>query len=172
MNAHTNTFDSEPVVGQLVTGHSDGPGYHSTWSGIYEGVRPSEWDGQPYHYFRDGEINGTPQSHFGHPVDRDAFDVAAAAEVIYAEIVDDVEAEDTLYVTDRPDPDYDFMLRSFSELHDFTDANVYLIDALGDREVDDPLWNALADAVDALLKATPIMLMEAREDMNFEAEEN
>ena len=98
--------------------------------------------------------------------------ISEMAAEIYAEIELDVEAEDTLYVTDRPDTDYDFMLRSFSELHDFTDANMYLVDALGDREIDDPLWNALADAVDALLKAKPIMLMEAREQMNFETEEN
>jgi hypothetical protein len=165
---HTNTFDSEPVVGQRVTGHSDGPGYHSTWSGIYEGVRPSEWDGQPYHYLRDGEINGAPQATFGHPVDRDTFDMGAAAAAIYATIVEDVEAEDTLYRTDRPTADYDYMLRSFSELHDFTDANMYLVDVLGEDEAmcfdgdGDNKWNALADAVDALLKANPIMLMEAR----------
>jgi len=90
-------------------------------------------------------------------------DINQIAADIYDEIVDDVEAEDTLYDTDRPDPSYDFMLRSFSDLHDFTDANMYLVDALGDRDVDDPLWNALADAVDALLKDAPIMLMEARE---------
>lgn len=84
MNEHTNTFDSEPVAGQLVTGHSDGPGYHSTWSGIYEGVRPSDWDGQPYHYFRDGEINGVKQSHFGHPVDRSTIDILAADAAINA----------------------------------------------------------------------------------------
>lgn len=83
---------------------------------------------------------------------------------IYAAVVADVEAEDTLYVTDRPDPDYDFMLRSFSDLHDFVDANEYLIEALGDDygQADNARWNALADAVDALLKANPIMLMEAR----------
>ena len=91
-------------------------------------------------------------------------DINRLAADIYAEIVSDVEAEDTLYVTDRPTPDYDFMLRSFSELHDFTDANMYLVDALGDRDVDDPLWNAVADAVDALLKAKPVMLMEGREE--------
>jgi hypothetical protein len=68
MSKHTNTFDSTPVVGERVTGHSDGPGYHSTWSGIYEGVRPSEWDGKLMHYMRDGEINGVRQSIFGHPV--------------------------------------------------------------------------------------------------------
>ena len=164
MNTRTNTFDSEPVVGQLVSGHSDGPGYHSTWSGIYEGIRPSQWDGQPYHYFRNGEINGVPQSTFGLPVDRDTFDMDAAAAAVYAAVVADVEADDTLYRADRPTPDYDFMLRSFSDLHDFVDANEYLIDVLGDEEEigDETRWNALSNAVDALLKANPIMLMEAR----------
>jgi hypothetical protein len=97
-----------------------------------------------------------------------AYDIPALAQDIYATIVADVEADDTLYVTDRPDPDYDFMLRSFSELHDFVDANMYLVDALGEDEAmcfddgGDNVWNALADAVDALLKANPIMLLEAR----------
>lgn len=166
MSVHINTFDSEPVVGQLVSGHSDGPGYHSTWSGIYEGVRPSDWDGQPYHYFRDGEINGVKQSHFGHPVDSSTFDLDAAAAAVYAAIAADVADPEGPYYTDRPEPDYDFMLRSFSELHDFCDADQYLIDALGDDEpmcfddLGDNKWNALVDAVDALLKAKPLMLLE------------
>ena len=30
-------------------------------TGTYEGIRPSEWDGAPYHMFRGGDVNGTSQ---------------------------------------------------------------------------------------------------------------
>ena len=42
----------------------------ATSSGVFDGVRASEWDGTLYVYFRDGEINGHPQSLFGYPADR------------------------------------------------------------------------------------------------------
>lgn len=95
------------------------------------------------------------------------YDIPALAQDVYDAIVADVDDPNGLYYTDRPDPDYDFMLRSFSELHDFCDANTYLIDALGEdaqmsTDEDMKVWNDLADAVDALLKAKPLMLLEAR----------
>lgn len=92
-------------------------------------------------------------------------DIPALAQDVYDAIVADVEDPEGPYYTDRPDPDYDFMLRSFAELHDFCDANEYLIDALPYDSTDsrfDQDCNDLADAVDALLKANPIMLLEAR----------
>lgn len=64
-------FDSEPVVGERVSGTSEGPDVGiSHWRGVYQGVRPSEWDGEPVHVFTDGDINGTPQTCFTLPVDR------------------------------------------------------------------------------------------------------
>lgn len=61
---------ARPVVGEPVTGGSAGPWFTATWSGIYDGVRPADEDGRLYHYFRDGEVNGIPQGHFGFPVDQ------------------------------------------------------------------------------------------------------
>jgi hypothetical protein len=65
---HFDTFDGQPVVGEHVTGRSWGPGYAGTFSGIYEGVRPSEWTDAPHHFLRDGEINGIPQRTMSFPV--------------------------------------------------------------------------------------------------------
>ena len=39
--------------------------FGATVEGTYEGVRPSEWDGASYHYFRGGSINGTNQGENG-----------------------------------------------------------------------------------------------------------
>lgn len=49
---------------QMVTTFDDGR--VSTSSGKYDGVRLS--NGEDYLYFRDGQINGHPQSMFGFPV--------------------------------------------------------------------------------------------------------
>jgi hypothetical protein len=68
MNKHTNTFNIEPIVGELISGYSDGPWYHSTWSGIYDGARVSEWDGELKHFIIDGEINNIEQGCFALPV--------------------------------------------------------------------------------------------------------
>jgi hypothetical protein len=68
MKKHTSTFNTNPIVGQLVSGYSDGPSYHSTWSGIYDGVRVSEWDDGLQHFFYDGEINGIKQTCFAKPI--------------------------------------------------------------------------------------------------------
>jgi hypothetical protein len=65
---HTSTFDATPRIGERVTGRGSGPGYTSTWSGVYDGIRPSEWDGVPHHWLRDGEINGIAQRVFTFPV--------------------------------------------------------------------------------------------------------
>lgn len=69
MSKHTRTFDAPPVVGERAFGRSAGPGYTSTWSGIYDGVRASEWTGQPHHWLRDGEINGIAQRVFTFPTE-------------------------------------------------------------------------------------------------------
>jgi hypothetical protein len=42
--------------------------FRSTSSGVYVGKQLDE--GQPYHMFRDGEINGHPQAHLGSPVEQ------------------------------------------------------------------------------------------------------
>jgi hypothetical protein len=39
----------------------------TTSSGTYQGVVVSEWDGEPIHFFTDGEIGGAAQDCFGHP---------------------------------------------------------------------------------------------------------
>jgi hypothetical protein len=75
MHKHINVFDSKPTVGQFATGYSEGPGYRSTWSGVYIGINRSEWDGQPYHYFTYGEINGIKQSIHGFSVATSAYNV-------------------------------------------------------------------------------------------------
>lgn len=68
MSEIVTTFDSTPVVGERVTYRTVGPWFTGTGSGIYDGVRPSQHSGEPCHYFRDGEINGTPQTLHGFPV--------------------------------------------------------------------------------------------------------
>jgi len=71
MKKHTSTFSTDPIVGQIVSGFSDGPWYHSTWSGLYDGVRVSEHSGELVHFFHDGEINGIKQHGcFATPVDQ------------------------------------------------------------------------------------------------------
>jgi len=70
--SHTSKFTSPAVVGSVVTGMSEGTTrrrpYSTGWSGIYEGVRPSDWTGEPVHFFRDGIIGETPQRCFAFPV--------------------------------------------------------------------------------------------------------
>jgi hypothetical protein len=72
--AHTSKFTSPPVVGAVVTGVSEGTAglrrrpYSTAWSGIYEGVRPSDHTGEPVHFFSDGIIGVTPQRCFAFPV--------------------------------------------------------------------------------------------------------
>jgi len=53
-------------IGKYVTVQSKRFGTKS--SGIYEGVRASQWDKAPYHYFRNGIIGETPQGLHGYPV--------------------------------------------------------------------------------------------------------
>jgi hypothetical protein len=60
------------TVGEVVTGESVGVhpsgriAFRSTWSGVFDGTRLDAHDGREmYHYFRDGEINGTPQAMHG-----------------------------------------------------------------------------------------------------------
>jgi hypothetical protein len=57
------------ICGKSV-GHYQGKQvFQATWSGIYVGVvTPEDMPNTPYHYFRDGEVNGNPQSLFGFPV--------------------------------------------------------------------------------------------------------
>ncbi len=68
---HGNLFLTEPVVGEYVEGEAWGPGYRTRFGGIYEGVRASEWTGEPMHFLRDGFIGRTPQKGLhGIPVDK------------------------------------------------------------------------------------------------------
>lgn len=46
----------------------------TTWSGIYRGVRASEWNGEPVHFFETGIMGVTPQRCF-------TISVAAVAQV-------------------------------------------------------------------------------------------
>lgn len=68
----TAAFDTTPVIGQPVTGtttitHPSGAERVTTWAGTYDGLRPSEWDGEPMHFLRDGVLGVTPQGIFGIP---------------------------------------------------------------------------------------------------------
>jgi hypothetical protein len=71
---HTSRFTSPPVIGQFAEGTSEGPTkggppYSTSWSGIYGGIRPSEFTGgEPVHFFRNGLVGDTPQGRFGLPV--------------------------------------------------------------------------------------------------------
>lgn len=78
---HRSRFNDTPVEGERITGVSAGPGYTARWSGVYLGVRPSEWDGQPVHFFADGEINGVPQSCHAIPVAQFDTPPAPASEI-------------------------------------------------------------------------------------------
>jgi hypothetical protein len=76
MSRHTAKFTSDPVVGQIVYGtsegdHGDGASYSTNWYGTYQGVRESEWDkGVQVHVFTDGILGSVPQSMFAIPVDQ------------------------------------------------------------------------------------------------------
>ena len=62
----THQVTSGPLVeGEVASGPTLAG---KVWEGTYVGVKASEHDGQPMHYFRDGHIGGTPQSLFGFPV--------------------------------------------------------------------------------------------------------
>lgn len=61
------TFHDALVVGQRVRYSCEGVNWSSTGSGVYLGVALDEQDGVPYHYFRDGEINGHAQTSHGFP---------------------------------------------------------------------------------------------------------
>ena len=65
-------FLDAPVVGETVSGISEGivngRAYKGAWTGVYQGIRPSEWTGEPVHFFTDGIINVTPQGCFAIPV--------------------------------------------------------------------------------------------------------
>lgn len=70
---HTSMFTSPVTVGAVVTGISKGTTakgrrYSTEWSGIYDGIKPSEWTGKPDHWFHDGIIGQTPQTCFAMPV--------------------------------------------------------------------------------------------------------
>lgn len=63
-------FLTPPVVGDFVGGVSEGPGWRTVWSGVYQGVRPSEHTGEPVHLFADGTIGLIPQRTFALPVEQ------------------------------------------------------------------------------------------------------
>lgn len=69
----THTWSkTNPAPGERVRVITDGTAGHGSWhaesEGTYQGVRPSEWTGEPMHMFTDGVINGVPQAIFGFPV--------------------------------------------------------------------------------------------------------
>ena len=60
-----------PITGTTVNRRKNGTErVRGTWRGVYVGVEPSAWDGEPMHVFRDGDINGVPQGSFAFPVER------------------------------------------------------------------------------------------------------
>ena len=61
----TTVWHDEPVVGQTVRVDLAGPGYLTPASGTYLGVLRDEEDGEPMHYFVNGEMGGAPQRCFG-----------------------------------------------------------------------------------------------------------
>jgi hypothetical protein len=65
---HTSRFTRPPVVGSVVTGVSKGHSYLTEWSGIYDGIKTSEWTGEPVHSFREGYLGVTYQEVFQIPV--------------------------------------------------------------------------------------------------------
>jgi hypothetical protein len=65
---HITQFLTAPVVGETVHMVSTGPGYTTRSFGVYQGVRPSEWDGTDVHFFTDGMIGATAQKCFTFPV--------------------------------------------------------------------------------------------------------
>jgi len=55
-------FDTPLVIGEFVRGRN--LTYGSDWGGIYRGIRPSEWTGEPVHFIENGFIGDTPQTCF------------------------------------------------------------------------------------------------------------
>jgi hypothetical protein len=74
MTTHTSRFTSPVVEGRVVSGISEGTiesghlKYRTEWSGIYEGIRPAESNGEPMHCFRDGVSGHTLAAAFAIPV--------------------------------------------------------------------------------------------------------
>jgi hypothetical protein len=64
--ATMNTIN-ETHIGKYIT--IKDPRWNSTSAGIYMGIRTSEWDGKPVHFFQDGHINGIEQTCFAFPVE-------------------------------------------------------------------------------------------------------
>lgn len=60
------TFDGPLVVGEFVTMRNLKYGGRS--GGVYQGIRRSDWTGEPVHFFKDGYIGVTPQTSFAIPV--------------------------------------------------------------------------------------------------------
>lgn len=83
---HAAEFDAYPVIGKAASGVSRGTThggrrtYETRWSGVYEGVRPSEWTGEPVHCFGAGIIGETPQGCFAIPVAQVIREPASAEE--------------------------------------------------------------------------------------------
>lgn len=79
MSKHTARFTSDPVIGEIVYGtsegsHDDGRTYSTNWYGRYQGTkRESALGGEPdvlLHVFTDGYLGDTYQSVFAIPVDQ------------------------------------------------------------------------------------------------------
>jgi hypothetical protein len=69
---HTSEFTGPLTVGEPASGISRGTtprAYATAWSGIYQGIRESEWvPGELVHWFTDGIIGETPQRCFAMPL--------------------------------------------------------------------------------------------------------
>jgi hypothetical protein len=146
MSNHHRFFTSPVVVGEAVTGYSTGPGYRTAFSGVYEGVQVSEWDGEPVHFFRDGIIGDTAQGVFTFPVAQvvpAADRVARRAREIFAAWAKG-DARDRRAMKG-------WRTMSVEQLHGVCDPNAAFDSAASDEGVDDSDWDAylvvLNDAV-------------------------
>lgn len=62
-------FTSPVAIGEIVTGVSRGELYDTLWSGVFRGVRDSEWDpGTRIYFFENGLMGTTPQGCFAIPI--------------------------------------------------------------------------------------------------------
>lgn len=136
----THTFEKN--IGQHVTGTSAWGKKTGTFAGTYHGVRSSEWDGEPVHFFTDGHINGVPQTTFAFPVEgvSKAEVIALAKSQIAADIA----------VGTVPSG-----VRDFGDLHDYIDANMYggLCDGPLSAALGHEAWRDFCDDVQDALHA-------------------
>jgi len=69
-------WDQAPVAGEQTSGFfvliANGTLRRTRFSGQYLGIKPSDWTGEPMHFFANLQMEGAPtQSLFGTPVQED-----------------------------------------------------------------------------------------------------